>query len=191
MVRASLKNNEQPHAVFLIGFMGAGKSTVGQHLARHKGWRFTDLDRLIEEQEGRTIAAIFQKSGEAVFRKLETEHLQRLLAEPRSPLPHIVALGGGAYAREENARMIRAAGGVVIFLDAPMEELLRRCRAELNAHVRPNLQDEKIFRRLYEERMAHYARANVRIDTMGRQVEEVAHEVEQWLRKANILWEES
>jgi shikimate kinase len=191
MVRASLKNNDQPPAVFLIGFMGAGKSTVGQYLARHKGWRFTDLDRLIEEHEGRTIAAIFQKSGEAVFRKLETEHLQKLLGQPRSPLPHIVALGGGAYAREENARMIRAAGGVVIFLDAPMEELLRRCRAELNAHVRPNLQDEKIFRRLYEERMAHYARANVRIDTTDRQVEEVAREVEQWLRKANILWEES
>jgi shikimate kinase len=163
---------------------------VGQYLARHKGWRFTDLDRLIEEHQGRTIAAIFQKSGEAEFRKLETEHLQKLIAQPRARLPHIVALGGGAYAREENARMIRAAGGVVVFLDAPIEELLRRCRAEISGPVRPNLQNEKVFRRLYEERMPHYSRASFRIETLGRPIEEVALEIEQELRKASILWEE-
>lgn len=171
--------------------MGAGKSTVGQYLARHKGWPFTDLDRRIEDHEGRTIAAIFQKSGEAEFRRLESDHLQKLLAEPRSSVPHVVALGGGAYVREENARMIRAAGGVVIFLDAPIEELLRRCRADSAGHIRPNLQNEKVFRRLYEERMPHYSRASVRIETTGKPIEEVALAVEQWLRKAKILWEES
>jgi len=177
--------------VFLVGFMGAGKSAVGQHLAQRRGWRFTDLDDVIEEREGRTIAEIFKNSGEAEFRKLETQALRLLLDQRQASLPHIVALGGGAYAREENARMIREAGGVAVFLDAAPEELLRRCRSEPHARVRPNLQNESVFRRLYEERKPHYARANFRIETESKQIEQIAMEVEQGLRKANILWEES
>lgn len=177
--------------IFLVGFMGAGKSAVGQYLAQHKGWPFTDLDRLIEKQEGRLIAAIFQNSGEAAFRKLETETLRKLLAQRPSSLPHIVALGGGAYAREENASMIRETGGIVAFLDAPVDELLQRCRAEQGTHERPLLQNETVFRRLYEERKPHYSRANVHIDTAGKPIEEVAREVGQWLKNANIVWEES
>ena len=102
-----------------------------------------------------------------------------------------VALGGGAYAREENVRMIREASAVAVFLDAPMEELLLRCRREPNAHVRPNLQNESVFRRLYEERKPLYYRANFRGDTAGKPIEEVAHEVVRELGKAKILWEES
>jgi len=177
--------------VFLVGFMGAGKSAVGQHLAHRKGWRFTDLDDVIEEHAGRTIAQIFKNSGEEAFRKLETQALGMLLGQRLASLPHIVALGGGAYAREENERMIREAGGVAVFLDAPAEELLRRCRAELQARVRPNLQNESVFRRLYEERKPHYSRANFHVETAGKQIEQIAIEVEQMLRKADILWEES
>jgi len=189
VVATSLKSNEQPPLVFLVGFMGAGKSAVGQYLALHKGWSFTDLDRLIEKQEGRIIAAIFQNSGEAAFRKLESEALRELLKAPPSSLPHIVALGGGAYAREENSRMIREAGGVVVFLDAPIEELLRRCRAERGAE-RPLLQDEAMFRRLYEERKPYYSRAQFHADTSGKAVPEVAREIEQWLKQANVVREE-
>ena len=175
--------------VFLVGFMGAGKSAVGEYLAEHKGWPFTDLDRLIEKQEGRIIAAIFQNSGEAAFRKLESEALRQLLKAPLS-LPHIVALGGGAYAQEENSRMIGEAGGVVVFLDAPIEELLRRCRAERGAD-RPLLQDEAVFRRLYEERKPYYSRAHFHANTSGKAVPEVAREIEQWLKQANVVREES
>jgi len=186
-----LKSNEQPPVVFLVGFMGAGKSAVGQYLAQHCRQRFADLDRVIEEREGRTIAEIFQNSGEAAFRRLETETLRTLLSQDIPSPPQIVALGGGAYAREENVRMIREAGGVAIFLDAPVEELLLRCRREPNAHVRPNLQNESVFRRLCEERKPLYYRANFRVDTAGKPIEEVAHEVVSELGKAKILWEES
>ena len=87
--------------------------------------------------------------------------------------------------------MIREAGAVAVFLDAPVEELLLRCRREPNAHVRPNLQNESVFRRLYEERKPLYYRANFRVDTAGKPIEEVAHEVVRELGKAKILWEES
>lgn len=176
--------------VFLVGFMGAGKSAVGQYLAEHKAWRFTDLDRLIEKQERQTIAEIFQNSGEAAFRRLETEALRQLLSDPSSSLPHIVALGGGAYVRKENARMIREGGGIVVFLDAPIEELLRRCRAEHGAD-RPLLRDEGVFRRLYEERKPHYSQAHFQADTAGKAIADVAREVEQWLTRASIVREES
>ena len=176
--------------VFLVGFMGAGKSAVGQYLAQHRGWPFTDLDRLIEKQEGRKIAAIFQNSGEAAFRRLESQALRQLLNARPSSLPHIVALGGGAYAQEENSRMIGEAGGVVVFLDAPVDELLRRCRAERGAE-RPLLREEAVFRRLYEERKPYYSRAHFHADTSGKAVVEVAREIEQWMARANIIREES
>jgi shikimate kinase len=186
-----LKRNEQPPVVFLVGFMGAGKSTVGQYLAEHHQRRFADLDRMIEEREGRTIITIFQNSGEAAFRKLESEALRELLSGKLTAAPQIVALGGGAYAREENARMIREAGGIVVFLDAPVEELLLRCRRDTQPHERPLLENEGVFRRLYEERKPHYDRANLRVETAGKPIEEVARAVAHALRKANILREES
>jgi shikimate kinase len=177
--------------VFLVGFMGAGKSAVGQYLAEHHQRRFADLDRLIEEREGRTIIEIFQNSGEAAFRKLESEALGRLLTGEVPSPPEIVALGGGAYIREENARRIREAYGVVVFLDAPVEELLVRCRSDRQPHERPLLRDESVFRRLYEERKPHYYRANFRVETAGKPIGEVAREVARALRQENILWEES
>jgi shikimate kinase len=177
--------------VFLVGFMGAGKSAVGQHLAERHRRRFADLDRMIEEREGRTIIEIFQNSGEDAFRKLESNALRGLLAGQLPSAPEIVALGGGAYVREENARTIREAGGIVVFLDAPVEELLLRCRRDTQPHERPLLRDESVFRRLYEERKPHYYRANLRVETAGKPIEQVASEVTHQLRKANILWEES
>ncbi len=186
-----MKSNEQPPVVFLVGFMGAGKSAVGQYLAEHHRRRFADLDRMIEEREGRAIVEIFQNSGEAAFRKLESEALRGLLGGKLPSPPEIVALGGGAYAREENARIIREAGGVVVFLDAPVEELLLRCRRDTQPHERPLLREESVFRRLYEERKPHYYRANFRVETTGKPVEEVAREVARVLGTANILWEES
>ena len=186
-----MTSNEQSPVVFLVGFMGAGKSAVGQYLAEHYRWRFADLDRMIEEHECRTIAQIFQNSGEAAFRKLETEALRRLLSQKLPSRPQIVALGGGAYAREENERMIREAGGMVVFLDAPVEELLLRCRCDMKPHPRPLLESETVFRRLYEERKPHYYRAGLRIDTAEKKIEEVARQVAHHLREANILREES
>ena len=162
-------------AVFLIGFMGAGKSSVGQALSRRLGWPFEDLDERIMARTGRTIEQIFGEAGEAGFRDLEHAALQEVVTELGAS-PRIVALGGGAFVQAENARLLERAGVEIVFLDAPVEELWRRC-AEQQLE-RPLRRDEQQFRRLYQERRPHYGKAPWCIETSGKNVEAVAAEVE-------------
>ena len=116
--------------VFLIGFMGAGKTTVGRALARRLGWNFFDLDDVIEQREGRSVATIFAHAGEAVFRRAESDALRWLLQERDTSNDLIVALGGGAFVQPENRAMIERAQGTTILLEAPLEELRRRCQTD-------------------------------------------------------------
>ncbi len=160
--------------VFLVGFMGAGKTSVGRALSRRWGLPFEDLDDRIQAREGKTIAQIFRESGEAEFRKAETAALRELLAEPGS-LSRVVALGGGAFVQPANAALIERAEAHSVFLDAPVKELLRRCEEERKE--RPLRQNPKQFRELYEKRRRSYMKAAVRIQTNGKDVEAVAAEV--------------
>jgi len=169
-------------AVFLIGFMGAGKTSVGQALAALLGWRFEDLDDRIVAREGVSIADIFQKSGEAEFRRVEHAALAELLATPDAG-PSVIALGGGAFVQADNARLVHALGAPTVFLDAPVEELWRRCREE--AKQRPLGVDEQQFRRLYEARYPHYRKATARVETGGKTVAAVAAEIAAML---GIAW---
>ena len=161
-------------AVFLVGFMGAGKTSVGRSLGHRLGWSFEDLDDRIQASAGRSIADIFRDLGEVEFRRLESAALSELLSE-LSARPRVVALGGGAFAQPENAGLLESAGVHVVFLDGPAEELFRRCQKE--QRERPLLQDVTRFRRLYEERKSSYLRASFRVDTTGKDVEQVAVEV--------------
>jgi shikimate kinase len=158
-------------AVFLIGFMGAGKSSVGQALSRRLGWPFEDLDERITARAGRTIEQIFDELGESGFRELESLALQEVLSELGAS-PRIVALGGGAFVQTENARLIEQAGVQIVFLDAPVEELWRRC-AQQDVD-RPLRRDEQQFRSLYQERRPHYQRARWCIETGGKDIEAIA-----------------
>lgn len=167
--------NQPPRALFLIGFMGAGKTSVGRALAARLDWRFLDLDDRIEQREQRSVAEIFRDSGEAFFRRAESAALADLLRELSSSAPTVTALGGGAFVQEENARRLRATGWPVVFLDASVEELRRRC-AQAHA-TRPLYQEENRFRQLYEERRMRYMAVEVRVDTEAKSVEEVAAEV--------------
>ncbi len=155
--------------------MGAGKTSVGQALAARLGWRFVDLDRRIEQQEGRAIAEIFREFGEAAFRRAETRALQQLLSEIPQLGGAVAALGGGAFAQQENADLLRRFGCPIIFLDAPVEELRARCAGE--GALRPLFSDENQFRQLYEIRRAAYMKADFRVDTSGKPVAKVAEEV--------------
>jgi shikimate kinase len=162
-------------AVFLVGFMGAGKSSVGRALSHQLGWRFEDLDERIQAREGRTIEQIFRQSGEAEFRRAEHAALRELLADLGSP-PRVVALGGGTFVQTGNAELLLAETGVqVIFLDAPVDELFRRCQQE--QLERPLRRDLDEFRQLYETRRPYYMKAALRIETSGKDVEAVAKEV--------------
>ncbi|MGC2197690.1 MAG: shikimate kinase [Terriglobales bacterium] len=184
----SRRDNEAPaaecdapvRAIFLVGFMGAGKTSVGRELSQRLGWRFEDLDDRIQAREGRTIPEIFERSGEAQFRRSELAALRELLAEVESGARLIAALGGGAFVQEKIASLLEEAGSVTVFLDAPADELWRRCGADVVE--RPLRREEAEFRQLYEARRPRYLRANLRVETSGRAIERVVSEIVSGLR---------
>jgi shikimate kinase len=169
--------------VVLIGFMGAGKTTVGRALARRLRWRFLDLDDVIEQRKRQSIAQIFASSGEAGFRCAETAALRDLLQESSDSGDLVLALGGGAFVQERNRALLDRAGAVTVLLEAPLEELRRRCRNE--SRVRPLAQQEAGFAELFTARREHYERSQFRVQTLGKSVARVAAELEQLLRPSH------
>jgi shikimate kinase len=166
-------------AVFLVGFMGAGKSSVGRALGQRLNWVFEDLDDRIAAREGRTVPEIFRDSGEPAFRRAEYAALQHVLEELCGGVAKIVALGGGAFVEKENAALLEAAGVPTVFLDAPIEELWRRCctQAAEAGIERPLLQSMDQFRQLYETRHGGYSKASLKVQTGSRPVEAIAAEI--------------
>ena len=168
--------------VFLIGFMGVGKTTAGRALAQRLGWTFQDLDDAIEHRAGQKVAAIFASQGETGFRRVESAALHELLAEKSGEPGMIVALGGGAYVQPENRLALDNAGAVTVLLEAPLEELQRRCAQDEAGDTRPLARDAQKFAELLARRQEDYQQAQLRVDTMGKSVEQVASEIEGMLR---------
>ena len=160
--------------ISLIGFMGAGKTSVGRVLAGKTGRQFTDTDERITAGAGISINEIFARYGEPYFRDLETEQLKKLRKETE---PLVISAGGGLPLREENRKLLRQMGPVV-FLEASEEELCRRLRGSSS---RPMLQGgslEERIRTLMEQRQEKYEDAATgRICTDGLSVTEVADEI--------------
>lgn len=168
---------ESTRHVCLIGFMGAGKTSVGQALARRLGWLFHDLDEVIERRQGKSVAAMFAEDGEAAFRRAEGAALEELLNGNAADGDLVVALGGGAFAQRHNRDVLERAGAITVLLEAPLEELRRRCAGE--GDTRPLAREETQFAQLFAARRATYELAQVRVDTMNKSVEQVAAEIEQ------------
>jgi shikimate kinase len=165
--------------VVLIGFMGAGKTTVGRALATRLRCEFQDLDDLIEQREGQSVAQIFSSAGEARFRQAESAALRDLLQESASRSDLVLALGGGAFVQAGNRSLLEQSGAITVLLEAPLEELRRRCQAEQK--VRPLAQQEARFAELFASRRADYELARFHVQTQGKPVEQVAAEVAQLL----------
>ena len=165
-------------AVVLIGFMGAGKSSVGRALAELLGWGFEDLDDRIECRELRKVHEIFRDSGESEFRRAEHAALKELMGELRGGGKRVVALGGGAFVQARNAALLVGAAPTV-FLDASVQELWRRCNQQAGEQgtERPLLADLERFRELYQARRPHYLKAALRQETGGKNIDTIAREV--------------
>ncbi len=161
-------------AVSLVGFMGAGKTTVGRALAARLGWRFEDLDDVIQAREGCSVEQIFQQHGEAAFRDLERMAVREILTTSKSA-PLVLALGGGAFIEKQVQETLRDAEIPAVFLDAEVEELFRR--SEQPDVVRPLRRDRDYFCQLYERRRPAYLKAQLRIETGGKEVAAVVEEI--------------
>jgi shikimate kinase len=167
-----------PPIVALTGFMGAGKSSIGHALAALLGWAFFDLDHEIELHQQAPIRELFRRHSEPQFREIETEALRRILHQVSAPT--VVALGGGTFIQTVNVELLRNYGARVVFLEAPVDEMFDRCRAE-NPHstenLRPLAADPEAFRTLYEERRPQYRTAGLTVSTSGKTAEESATEI--------------
>jgi len=142
--------------IYLVGFMGAGKTTVARALGRRLGWRVEDIDERIEARERRSVATIFSQSGEAYFRQQERQVLSDLLPQRQI----VVATGGGTFAEPDN-RALMLADGAVVWLDVPLTRVFERVPADGR---RPLAADRAQMEQLYARRRLAYAEAHVRID---------------------------
>jgi shikimate kinase len=146
--------------IYLLGFMGSGKTTIGQLLAHELGWSFSDVDADIEKSQGVSIAEIFDTRGEEEFRRIEREAVRKRVSEVQFGRPMVVALGGGAFA-EESSQALLTENGVPVWIDCPLE----RVRARLDGNSdRPLARDPEKFEQLYQDRRAAYSKADFRIE---------------------------
>ncbi len=147
--------------IFLVGFMGAGKSAVGRELAVHLGRGFVDLDERLADRFGMPITEVFASRGEAAFRAAESEELARVAAAESV----VVATGGGAFCSEANRDLIEREGGVSVFLDLPWEMLAARLAS--GGDGRPLYAGAEEARELWRSRLADYRRAVVAVALDG------------------------
>jgi len=167
--------------------MGAGKTTVGRALAKKLRWNFLDLDDVIEQREHKDVAEIFALFGELAFRSMESEALAALLQDHQAGGDLILALGGGAFVQKQNRDALNSAGAITVLLEAPVEELRRRCQAEHK--VRPLAQQDARFNELFAARRADYALAQFTVQTLDKSVQQVTAEIERLLQSANVRTE--
>ena len=155
--------------IYLVGFMGAGKSSVGRVLSKRLGWTFLDLDTEIERSQKMTVQEIFRQSGESQFRQLERDHLKRVSAQKDA----VIALGGGAYIDSQN-REVADVTGLTVWLDATFSSIQQRVKIDGS---RPLFEDNERAERLYRERRPAYALAGMHVSTEGRSPDAVALEI--------------
>lgn len=145
--------------IYMVGFMGSGKTTIGRALADELGWYFIDVDEDIEKEQKRTIAEIFDSEGERRFREIESETIRVRVRQIQSGRPGVVALGGGAFCEEVNFELLNN-NGVTLWLDCPLDVIKTRLA---NATHRPLARDSARMEELYKSRLELYARADFRV----------------------------
>lgn len=177
---------ELTQPVFVVGFMGAGKTTNARKLARQCGLSAVDLDSFIERREGRTIKEIFASEGEDAFRAIETQTLHEFAAETNAPL--LVSCGGGVVVRAENREILKTSG-FVIFLKTTADQAASHIR---DLSSRPLFQNLEAARARAQERQPLYEEvADATIDTSGKTVSMITGEMKRVLKRAGVLCQRS
>jgi shikimate kinase len=168
--------------IILTGFMGTGKTSVGKRLARRMGWRFVDVDRLIEASAKMSIPGIFAQRGEAVFRRLERRWISRIIHGRHQ----VIATGGGAFVDPQSRARLRLSGPVVCLTATPQAVLARVGRRLASRPLLAEGRDPLArIRALLRLRAAAYAKADLTIDTTHLAVEEVVERL--WKELAPYL----
>lgn len=166
--------------IYLVGFMGTGKSSVGKELAKKKKWQFIDLDELIELQDRRNISDIFAKDGEPYFRKIE----KKLLLKVSKEVNFVVACGGGIVLDKDNIKIMKESG-MMICLSATADEILKRTAASIHRPLLQVANPEKQIAHLLKMRAPYYAEAEKAIDTTNLSVKEVVNKLLKITAKIN------
>ena len=159
-------------SVLLTGFMGSGKSSVGRLLAKSLSCPFVDLDGEIVSASGRSINDIFAQDGEQAFRRLETLCLQQVLRGSQA----VIATGGGVVISAENRSLMRTRG-IVVNLDVSLSQVLQRLHGATDRPLFGGSDAANHVKSLMDDRKQFYADADIRIDTDGKSVEDVAAEI--------------
>lgn len=162
-----MENNAKEKNIFLIGFMGSGKSTMARLLAESTGRELVEMDETIEAEEGCTINEIFETYGEAHFRDLESALVEKIADNGGT----VVSCGGGAVLREENVRNMKK-NGTIIYLSATPETIYERVRCSTNRPLLNGNMNVEYIRQLMEKRLAIYEHAAdeiVCVDQKGKQ----------------------
>jgi shikimate kinase len=145
--------------LYLVGFMGSGKSTIGRTLAHRLGWSFFDIDNEIEAAEKVTIAELFDSRGEPEFRRIEANVLRQHVKWVERGRPAVIALGGGAFIEQANRELVTG-NGLAIWLDCPFETVKRRVA---DASHRPLARDPEKLASLFDSRRETYALSDIHI----------------------------
>ena len=159
--------------IYLVGFMGCGKTTVGRELAQILEWEFVDLDDEIERRAEISISEIFTQHGESSFREIESDALLEQIQIVAEGHTRVVALGGGTFGAKQNRKIIKQAG-LSVWLNVPLEELWQRVSS---ATHRPLAKDRARFEALYEERLMEYMKADFSIEAKSKDSAHIAHEI--------------
>jgi shikimate kinase len=169
------------NTLFLTGFMGAGKTTIGRALADELSLTLFDTDELIERAMKKTINAIFEDEGELAFRNYEHKVLQNVSGQSV-----IVTTGGGIVTREENRQCMKK-NGIIIYLHSDPETILERLREDA---TRPLLRENKkeMIGQLFEARLPYYLEADYVVNTTGKSVNTVVTEITGFLIRDPRFW---
>lgn len=181
--RRRTRNPTYKKHIFLIGFSGSGKSTVGSRLARLLEAEFYDTDTLIEQRCGKTIDKVFSDDGEDTFRRLESQVINELINrnEPRM----VIALGAGAFEKRKNWNVVKQ-NGTVVYLSCSVREIYKRMKEKTDrpllrvSPAKGEIQRQAVVRRikdLFDQRKRIYAQADMRLSTTNRSINETVRQL--------------